>query len=60
MSLESVTADASLERNEYHRLHFDQLEQLDAEALYQRADRLINRIGIEQNEKLRIRFLVVN
>jgi hypothetical protein len=40
MSLENVTADASLERNEYHKLALHQLDKLDdAEALYQIASR---------------------
>jgi hypothetical protein len=52
MSLEDVTADASLERNEYHKLSLDQLEKLDdAEALYQRADRMMWGIKTERNLK---------
>jgi hypothetical protein len=53
MSLENVTADASLERNDYHKLELDQLEKLDdAEALYQRGDRTLNGIVAEKNEDL--------
>jgi TPR repeat protein len=52
MSLENVTADLSLERNEYHKLELHELEKIDdAEALFQRGDRLMNGIGIEENCK---------
>ncbi len=44
--LENVTADASLERNEYQKLELRHLARLDdAEALYQIADRLVNGVG---------------
>ncbi len=51
MSLENVTADASLERNEYHKLDLQELTELDdAEALYQRGDRLGFGIKAFKNE----------
>jgi hypothetical protein len=50
MSLENVTADASAERNEYHKLDFDQLEKLDdAEALFQRGIRLVYGMGVRMD-----------
>jgi TPR repeat protein len=53
MSLENVPADASLERNEYHKLELYQLNKLDdAEALYQIADRIMEGIGVEENKEL--------
>jgi TPR repeat protein len=53
MSLENVTADASLERNEYHKLDIQELEKLDdAEALYQRGDRILSGISIKKNLNL--------
>jgi TPR repeat protein len=59
MSLRNVTADASAERNEYHKLQLDQLEKLDdAEALYQRADRLMWGIGIKMEEGLGYSIMV--
>jgi hypothetical protein len=59
MPLENVTANALLERSEYHKLSFDQLEKLDdAEALFQRADRLLWGMGINPNEKLADGFMI--
>jgi hypothetical protein len=56
---EDVTANASLERNEYHKLHLDQLEKLnDAEALYQIGDRLMHGIDIKQNKDLGIGLMI--
>jgi TPR repeat protein len=53
MPLENVTADASLERNEYHKLDIPKLDKLDdAEALYQRGDRTMHGINIEANAEL--------
>jgi TPR repeat protein len=53
MELESITVDALLECNEYHRLAPHQLDRLDdAEALYQHANRNLHGIGIKQNSKL--------
>jgi hypothetical protein len=49
MSLENFTADASAERNEYRKLSLDELEKLDdAEAFFQRGDRILYRIRIER------------
>ena len=43
MSLKNATADASAERNECHKLHFDQLDKLDdAQALFNAALRLLH------------------
>ncbi len=51
--LEDVIADASLERNEYHKLALHQLDKLDdAEALYQIGDRITQGIGIKENWNL--------
>ncbi len=48
-----VTADASAERNIYHKLTLHQLEKIDdAESLFQVADRIIDGIGIEQNREM--------
>jgi TPR repeat protein len=59
MSLGNVTADASLERNEYHKLELHQLDKLDdAEALYQRADRIMNGIGIKMNEESGLEMMI--
>ena len=53
MSLENVTADASAEHNEDHKLHFDQLVKLDdAGALFQCGHRLTTGISAEQNASL--------
>jgi TPR repeat protein len=52
ISIENVTSDASLERNEYHKLALHQLDELDdAEALYQIADRIMNGIGTKKDEE---------
>jgi TPR repeat protein len=51
--LEDVTADTSLERNEYHKLALHQLGKLgNAEALYQIADRILHGIGVKENGEL--------
>jgi TPR repeat protein len=48
--LENVTVDMSVERSEYHKLALHQLKKLDdPEALYQIADRIKNRIGIQED-----------
>jgi hypothetical protein len=57
--LESVTADASAERNEYHKLALNQLDKLDdAEALYQIGDRIMHGIGIEEDKKLGLGIMI--
>jgi TPR repeat protein len=58
-SLENFTADASLERNEYHTLDLHELTKLDdAEALYQRGDRLRQGIKAFKNETSGWRLII--
>ncbi len=50
--LEGVTADASLERNKYHKPELHQLEKIDVESLYQVADCIFDGIHIKQDKEL--------
>jgi hypothetical protein len=53
MSVEDVSADASPERNEYHKLPMCQLNELDdAESHFQRGDRLMNGFGTDTTRKI--------
>jgi TPR repeat protein len=57
--LEDVTADASLERNEYHKLELHQLDRIDdAEALYQIADRIMHGTGMKENRELGLGIMI--